>query len=93
MYGRCTSLLSHHIAPGVPSPGAQPVLQFIVKHKSKMSFSSAQGVEVKGNTDDPNVKEILTSDALGFVAKLHRHFNPTRLQILKAREERYVIIF
>ena len=32
--------------------------------------------------------EILTDDALAFVADLHRSFNPRRLELLEAREER-----
>ncbi|MGH2560442.1 MAG: malate synthase A [Thermomicrobiales bacterium] len=36
----------------------------------------------------PDAEGILTPDALEFVAKLHREFNPTRRQLLARREER-----
>ena len=36
----------------------------------------------------PRVGEILSADALAFLAELHRRFNPTRLQLLAARAER-----
>jgi len=39
-----------------------------------------------------HVKEILTEDALAFVTGLQRKFNPTRMELLKARKERQLRI-
>ncbi len=36
----------------------------------------------------PGFEEVLTADALEFVAELHRRFNPRRLELLQARRER-----
>src|SRR6185295_4695951 len=36
----------------------------------------------------PEWDEILSDEALGFVAALHKEFNPRRLELLAAREER-----
>jgi malate synthase len=47
----------------------------------------APGVEIAGETP-PDAAHVLTSDALEFVAQLHRRFNPERERLLKAREER-----
>ena len=33
-------------------------------------------------------EEVLTADALEFVAELHRRFNPRRLELLESRRER-----
>lgn len=55
-----------------------------------MSVSQEQlvaGVEVKG-TFEPGFDEILTVDALSFVAKLHRAFNGRRKELLAKRQER-----
>jgi malate synthase len=49
--------------------------------------SSTRGVEVRGPHVD-RADEILTPDALGFVATLHREFNSTREGLLAARRER-----
>ncbi|MGI8432464.1 MAG: malate synthase A, partial [Chthoniobacterales bacterium] len=46
-----------------------------------------EGVEVRGEIT-PAFAEILTRDALAFVAKLQRTFNGRRLQCLQRREER-----
>ncbi|MGN6359508.1 MAG: malate synthase A, partial [Thermomicrobiales bacterium] len=46
-----------------------------------------QGVEVLGPVS-PEFAEILTAEALAFVARLHRAFNPTREALLRARDER-----
>lgn len=53
-----------------------------------MFQSKVPGVQVLGKVVGQQ-SEILTPEALSFVAKLHRLFNPTRKQLLKAREERY----
>lgn len=94
MFGRVVSVLG---------PAETSALKSLVQCQTRMSLSSsaqpvrnlesaAQGVDIKGKSEDPTFQEILTADALGFVAKLHREFNPTRLQLLKAREERYVFL-
>ena len=44
-------------------------------------------LEVKGQISE-GFAEILTEDALQFVSKLHKHFNPTRLQLLENRKNR-----
>ena len=49
----------------------------------------AEGVEVLGDVA-PGFDEILTPEALGFVAGLHRSFNPGRLDLLRARIDRQV---
>ncbi|MDQ7029029.1 MAG: malate synthase A [Ardenticatenia bacterium] len=36
----------------------------------------------------PDYEQILTSDAMAFVAQLHREFNPRREELLRRREER-----
>jgi malate synthase len=52
-----------------------------------MSRTLPQGVEVKAPLH-PRFDEILTPEALGFVATLHRAFEPRRQELLKARVER-----
>jgi malate synthase len=47
----------------------------------------AEDVDVRG-VMDPGFDGILTPQALGFVASLHRAFNPRRLELLGARELR-----
>lgn len=49
--------------------------------------TTINGLEIKGNIT-PEYAEILTPEALEFVVKLHRKFNATRKELLKAREER-----
>jgi len=44
-------------------------------------------IDVRGEVK-PEWDEILSDDALGFVAALHKEFNPRRLALLAAREER-----
>jgi malate synthase len=46
-----------------------------------------EGVEIKGSQAE-RFDEILTADALGFVARLHREFDRTRRDLLAARMER-----
>jgi malate synthase len=48
---------------------------------------STQGVEVSGYTADRQ-EEVLTDDALAFLAALHRHAQETRMQLLERRRER-----
>jgi malate synthase len=54
-----------------------------------MTTSSAASVEVRGPRL-PRFDEVLTPQALEFVARLHREFNPTREALLKVRGERQV---
>ncbi|KAJ1669733.1 Malate synthase, glyoxysomal, partial [Coemansia sp. RSA 25] len=53
-----------------------------------MFQSKVSGVQVLGKVFGQQ-SEILSPEALSFVAKLHRLFNSTRKQLLQAREERY----
>ncbi len=50
-------------------------------------MSPASSVQVRGDTT-PASRAVLTSDALGFVARLHRQFNVQRLDLLAARQAR-----
>ena len=52
-----------------------------------METQISHGVEVRGEMA-PGFEEILTPDALAFVARLHREFNPRRLECLSKRQER-----
>ncbi|MCB9124824.1 MAG: malate synthase A [Caldilinea sp.] len=52
-----------------------------------MTNKPPAGVEIVGRKI-PAVAEVLTPDALGFVADLHRRFNERRVALLKARKER-----
>lgn len=51
------------------------------------TLATPEGVAIKGPLG-PRYEEILTSDALAFVAELHRAFNATRKSLLKARADR-----
>ncbi|GAB4444686.1 MAG: malate synthase A [Anaerolineae bacterium] len=46
-----------------------------------------KGVQILG-PELPAFAQVLTPEALAFVAKLHRHFNPTRERLLQRRAER-----
>lgn len=48
---------------------------------------STAGIEIKGEMK-PGYDEVLSDEALAFVAKLHRKFNPTRIQLLADRDLR-----
>ena len=50
-------------------------------------MASASKIEVTGSTEG-RFAEILTPEALEFIAELHRRFNPRRLELLAARAER-----
>jgi malate synthase len=52
-----------------------------------MSDQLPAGVQIVG-ADTPAVREVLTGQALGFVADLHRRFNPRRQQLLARRRQR-----
>ncbi len=45
------------------------------------------GIEIKGKIT-PEVKEILTPDAIQFISKLHQLFNQRRIELLESREKR-----
>jgi len=47
-------------------------------------------VQVRGPDAGPRVGDILTPEALDFVARLHRRFNSRRLELLQARSERQI---
>ena len=48
--------------------------------------ATVEGVEVRGPEVD-GAEEVLTPEALEFVAALHREFNPVRDELLRARSE------
>ena len=48
---------------------------------------SIPGIEIKGEIK-PGYEQVLSDDALSFIAHLHRKFNNTRLKLLKDRELR-----
>jgi malate synthase len=50
-------------------------------------MATTANIEVKGTTDG-RFAEVLTPDALQFIAELHRRFNPRRKELLAARAER-----
>ena len=52
-----------------------------------MSINPPQGVQLLGAVT-AQVEEVLTTEALAFVADLHRRFNPTRVALLARRVER-----
>ena len=52
-----------------------------------MTKTLPAGVQIVGPIT-PAVEEVLTTEALQFVADLHRTFNPTRVDLLKRRVER-----
>ena len=50
-------------------------------------MQTPQGIEIHGATTAA-VEQILTAEALAFVADLHRRFNPRRVELLQQRVER-----
>jgi malate synthase len=54
-----------------------------------VDVASRSSVEIKGAVEG-RANEILTPEALAFVAELHRRFNDRRLELLVRREERQV---
>lgn len=52
-----------------------------------MQNQEVRGVEILG-TISPDYKEILSDEALAFIAALHRRFNQRRLELLEKRAER-----
>ncbi len=61
--------------------GLLPVSTAITSHPA------LRGVEIKGAMQ-PGYETILSPEALVFVAQLHRMYNPTRLALLRARDQR-----
>jgi malate synthase len=53
---------------------------------------SRMNIEIAGDIDVAGGDEILTGDALAFVAELHRRFDPRRRELLDARQSRRVRI-
>jgi malate synthase len=51
------------------------------------ALSAPDGVEVRGEILD-GFESILTPEALGLLADLHRRFNPRRLELLETRHRR-----
>jgi malate synthase len=52
-----------------------------------MSVGTYEDIEIRGELG-PRYREILTPDAIAFLAGLHRKFNATRLRLLARRQER-----
>ena len=52
-----------------------------------MPKEAVAGVEIRGAWG-PRYDEVLNPETLGFLADLQRKFNPSRLRLLKRREER-----
>ena len=48
---------------------------------------SVPGIEIRGQMG-PGYEEVLSDEALGFIANLHRKFNNTRLKLLEERKQR-----
>ncbi|HEX8694531.1 MAG TPA: malate synthase A [Longimicrobium sp.] len=60
-----------------------------------MDATTATGTDVEGVSvlcEFNACERVLTPEALDFVAKLHRRFNPRRVELLRAREERQLRI-
>ena len=51
-------------------------------------MTTPDGVQITGDNGE-RYDEVLTTPALAFLAVLHRTFNARRLELLKAREDRY----
>jgi malate synthase len=58
---------------------------------SQITDTLPQGLEIKGQIT-PEFAEILTPEALAFVAKLARQFQPRRAELLQRRQDRQVRI-
>jgi malate synthase len=59
----------------------------IIRKKSMTHPTYSAGIEVLGNIP-PDYAEILTPEAMDFVAKIHRKFEPRRRELLALRAER-----
>ena len=65
----------------------EPALETHTAAPSPLADLAKEGIRVVG-VEVPGMAEILTPEALRFVALLQRTFNPRRLELLAAREER-----
>ena len=87
----CTlQITAHTAAQGRELPGLPPRPAAGRVHRRKgsaMSTTTTEGVEVHGAGHD-RADEILTPQALAFVAALHREFDARRRQLLERRKER-----
>ncbi len=54
---------------------------------SLQALTTIGGVEVRGSLNE-EYREILSQEALAFIADLQRHFNQRRLELLRARQDR-----
>ena len=62
-----------------------------MRHKKYTMSVSANNIVLKGAVS-AEFATVLTPEALDFVVKLHRKFNATRVELLKKREERQLLI-
>jgi len=62
-----------------------------LRHKKYTMSVSANNIVLKGAVS-AEFATVLTPEALDFVVKLHRKFNATRVELLKKREERQLLI-
>jgi malate synthase len=68
----------------------------VTSHSTRLKMISATGSDVDGVTfpceDIEGCERVLTPAAVELVASLHRRFNPRRLELLRKRQERQVLI-
>src|SRR5919109_776112 len=57
------------------------------RSRSRLTPVAVEGVELRAPVEG-RAEDVLTHEALEFVARLHRRFNPVREQLLKVRVER-----
>ena len=78
-----------HLSFGLPRCFFDVGTKWFTKPIAAMSLSSQtfDGIEIRGPIADP-FPEILTPDALRFVARLQREFNGRRKELLERRERR-----
>lgn len=62
-----------------------------MRHKKYTMSVSANNIVLKGAVS-AEFATVLTPEALDFVVKLHRKFNATRVELLKKREDRQLLI-
>ncbi|MDE2488598.1 MAG: malate synthase A [Alphaproteobacteria bacterium] len=53
-----------------------------------VDLAARPAVQIKASADPARAAEVLTPEALAFLAELHRRFNDRRLELLALREER-----
>ncbi|MBI4506959.1 MAG: malate synthase A [Chloroflexi bacterium] len=78
-------------APGCPSSGRRARIGVSVYLRAAESAAVPQCIAIAGPVT-PQVGEILTPEALAFVAQLQRAFEPRRAALLARRAERYAAI-